>query len=77
MMGTYIWRMSNMLPKNFKSAMAQREQGDEESKFNIKEVGYLLHLVEGSRHEGQALELALICKMKLQKMLDKLTKHME
>ena len=74
-METFISVMSNI--KNFKQAMAQNGQGDNESKFNIKEVGYLLQLVESSSHNGQALELALLCKMKLQKMLDKLTKHME
>ena len=47
--------------------------GNQDSSLNIKEVGYLLQMIEMTKHSGQALELALVCKMKLQSMLDKLT----
>jgi hypothetical protein len=55
------------------------EQGKEakkpDTKFTVKEVGYLLQLVENTKHNGQALELALICKIKLQSKLENLTKY--
>tara|TARA_Y100001951_G_C11223205_1_gene230050 strand:- start:57 stop:263 length:207 start_codon:yes stop_codon:yes gene_type:complete len=68
--------MSNFSRKDFKLE-AQESREDISSKFNIKEVGYLLQLVEVGKHNGQALELALVCKIKLQNMLDKLMKHTE
>ena len=49
------------------------ERNNKDSSLNIKEVGYLLQMIEMTKHSGQALELALVCKMKLQSMLDKLT----
>ena len=56
------------------SPVAKTAQGgNEDSSLNIKEVGYLLQMIEVSKHSGQALELAVVCKMKLQSMLDKLT----
>ena len=58
-------------------AIAKNKAKNEDSQLTIKEVGYLLQLVESSKHDGQALELALICKMKLQGKLDILTKHRE
>jgi len=66
--------MSNLIAQRFP---ASREKDTKEGKFNVKEVGYLLQLVEVGSHNGQALELALICKMKLQEMLDRLTNHTE
>lgn len=49
------------------------ERNNKDSSLNIKEVGYLLQMIEVTKHSGQALELALVCKMKLQSMLEKLT----
>ncbi len=58
-------------------SVSQKSEKKQDSALTIKEVGYLLQLVETSKHDGQALELALITKMKLQAKLDILTKHME
>ena len=40
-------------------AIAKNKAKNEDSQLTIKEVGYLLQLVESSKHDGQALELAL------------------
>jgi len=60
--------------KGSQSIVAKTAQGGaKDNSLSIKEVGYLLQLMEVSKHSGQALELAVICKMKLQSQLDKLT----
>ena len=63
--------VNKSLSKNLNQSSVERSNKD--SSLNIKEVGYLLQMIEVTKHSGQALELALVCKMKLQSMLDKLT----
>lgn len=63
--------VNKSLSKNLNQSPVGRS--NEDSSLNIKEVGYLLQMIEMTKHSGQALELALVCKMKLQSMLDKLT----
>ena len=66
----------SIVSKNFnnQSSVAKTAQGgNKDSSLNIKEVGYLLQMIEVTKHSGQALELALVCKMKLQALLDELT----
>ena len=63
--------VNKSLGKNLNQSPVGRS--NEDSSLNIKEVGYLLQMIEMTKHSGQALELALVCKMKLQSMLDKLT----
>ena len=46
-------------------------------KFDVKEVGYLLKCLEDGHHSGNALELALACKLKLQNVLEKLINNKE
>jgi hypothetical protein len=54
------------------SQFVTKEKTLEIKKFNVKEIGYLLRCIEESSHVGQALELALSCKMKLQENLNQL-----
>lgn len=63
--------INKSLTKDFNQSSVEKMNKD--SSLNIKEVGYLLQMIEVTKHSGQALELALVCKMKLQSMLDKLT----
>jgi len=49
----------------------------EEQKFNTKEIGYLLKCLEDGHHNGQVLELALACKLKLNNVLKKLINKQE
>ena len=63
--------LNKSLSKDLNQSSVERMNKD--SSLNIKEVGYLLQMIEVTKHSGQALELALVCKMKLQSMLDKLT----
>lgn len=65
----------NLINKGLSKNLNQSavEKSNKDSSLNIKEVGYLLQMIEVTKHSGQALELALVCKMKLQSMLDKLT----
>ena len=62
--------VNKSLSKDLNQSSVERMK---DSSLNIKEVGYLLQMIEVTKHSGQALELALVCKMKLQSMLDKLT----
>jgi len=48
-----------------------------DGKFNIKEISYLLNIMENIDHNGKMLEQALSCVLKLKDSLDKLTKHTE
>ena len=50
---------------------------DYDGKFNIKEVSYLLNIIESIDHNGKMLEQALSCKQKLKDSLEKLTKYTE
>lgn len=43
----------------------------------IKELGYLLQMVDNSSHEGNVLELALSIKYKLQKRINSLMQNKE
>ena len=45
--------------------------------FNIQELGYLVQMITESSHGGNALELALTIKKKLQSKLDNLMKTKE
>lgn len=48
-----------------------------DGKFNIKEISYLLNIMESIDHNGKMLEQALSCMLKLKDSLEKLTKHTE
>ena len=48
-----------------------------DGKFNIKEVSYILNMIESVPHDGKNLETALSCKLKLQDSLNKLTQYKE
>jgi hypothetical protein len=61
------------LAVNKKALQTERYDG----KFNIKEVSYLLNIMENIDHNGKMLEQALSCMLKLKDSLDKLTKHTE
>jgi len=43
----------------------------------IKELGYLLQIIDNSSHEGNILELALSIKYKLQKRINSLMQNKE
>ena len=45
--------------------------------FDIKEIGYLLRLIDESSHRGTVLEIALQAKLKLQSKLEKLIQNKE
>ena len=44
---------------------------------DIKEIGFLLRLIDSSNHSGKVLELALQSKLKLQAKLEKLIQNKE
>ena len=50
---------------------------EEQTKFNTKEIGYLLKCLEDGHHSGNVLDLALACKLKLQNVLEKLINKQE
>jgi len=58
-----------------KTKLVQVEEYD--GKFNIKEVSYLLYMIENMAHDGKNLEQALSCKTILKDSLDKLTQYKE
>jgi len=64
------------LIKNLKTAKNTVTEGYD-GKFNIKEVSYLLNIIESIDHNGKMLEQALSCKQKLKDSLEKLTKYTE
>jgi hypothetical protein len=54
-----------------------RPEKKEELKFDVKEIGYILKCLEDGHHSGSILELALSCKLKIQKVLQKLINNKE
>ena len=44
---------------------------------DVKEVGFMLRLIDEGVHQGKFLELALQVKLKLQGKMEKLIKHKE
>jgi len=53
------------------------ESRDNEDMFDIKELGYLLQLVDSGNHSGLMLELALSVKHKLQGRIQSIMKNKE
>jgi len=53
------------------------ESRDDEDMFDIKELGYLLQLVDSGNHSGLMLELALSVKHKLQGRIQSIMKNKE
>jgi hypothetical protein len=50
---------------------------DENIMFDIKELGYLLQLIDSGNHSGLTLELALSVKYKLQSKIQLIMKNKE
>jgi len=50
---------------------------DKKIMFDIKELGYLLQLVDGGNHSGLTLELALSVKYKLQSKIQSIMENRE
>jgi len=71
-----INKQQQQSPQYAKAIEAVEEVYIEES-FNMQELGYLLQMVTGSKHDGNVLELALNIKTKLQDKIDKLMKNKE
>tara|TARA_R100000808_G_C2155087_1_gene166812 strand:- start:2045 stop:2254 length:210 start_codon:yes stop_codon:yes gene_type:complete len=69
--------MSILTPNksNLKKEGVEKESYD--GKFNIKEVSYLLNMIDAVPHDGKNLETALSCKTKLQDSLNILTRYKE
>tara|TARA_Y100001951_G_C11059569_1_gene140043 strand:+ start:88 stop:288 length:201 start_codon:yes stop_codon:yes gene_type:complete len=44
---------------------------------DVKEIGFLLRMIDNTNHSGKVLELALQSKLKLQAKLEKLIKNKE
>tara|TARA_R110000787_G_scaffold141883_9_gene255406 strand:- start:291 stop:479 length:189 start_codon:yes stop_codon:yes gene_type:complete len=55
-----------------KISQSQNEWG-----LDVKEIGFLLRLIDSSNHSGKVLELALQSKLKLQAKLEKLINNRE
>lgn len=55
-----------------KISQSQNEWG-----LDVKEIGFLLRLIDSSNHSGKVLELALQSKLKLQAKLEKLINNKE
>ena len=53
------------------------ESQNNEDMFDIKELGYLLQLVDSGNHSGLMLELALSVKYKLQGRIQSIMKNKE
>ena len=53
------------------------ESQNNEDMFDIKELGYLLQLVDSGNHSGLMLELALSVKRKLQGRIQSIMKNKE
>jgi hypothetical protein len=53
------------------------ESRNDEDMFDIKELGYLLQLVDSGNHSGLMLELALSVKHKLQGRIQSIMKNKE
>tara|TARA_Y100000310_G_C20561428_1_gene753256 strand:+ start:993 stop:1226 length:234 start_codon:yes stop_codon:yes gene_type:complete len=60
-----------------KKSIEDNTQTQQEHYLNIKEVGFLLSLMDESHHAGKHLELALRIKVKLQSKLNQLMNNME
>tara|TARA_R100001443_G_scaffold45877_1_gene58864 strand:+ start:589 stop:783 length:195 start_codon:yes stop_codon:yes gene_type:complete len=60
-----------------KIPLAKKEEERPDNSLNVKEVGFMLRLIDEGVHQGKFLELALQVKLKLQNKMEQLMNHKE
>ena len=58
-------------------SLAKQAPDLDEWGLDVKEIGFLLRMIDNTNHSGKVLELALQSKLKLQAKLEKLIKNKE